>query len=63
LSCYSSAETKTTIGIANLPDEVQAILIRWILPGGSMKTMKKSTTKSGVPAGIRTKHVLNESQK
>jgi hypothetical protein len=61
LSCYSSAETKTTIGIANLPHEVQAISIRWILPGGSRKIMKKSTTKAGVPAEIRTKHLLNES--
>jgi hypothetical protein len=47
---YSSGETKTTIGIANLPAEVQEILIRWILPGRSRKSMKKSTTKAGVPA-------------
>jgi hypothetical protein len=31
LPCYSFGENETIPGIANLPDEVQAILFRWIL--------------------------------
>jgi hypothetical protein len=56
-------ETKTPIHIANLPDEVQAVLIGWILPGGSRKTMRKLTTEAGVPAEIRPEHLFNETQK
>jgi hypothetical protein len=31
LRCYSFEDNETITGIANLPDEVQATLISWIL--------------------------------
>jgi hypothetical protein len=29
-SCYSSGETEVTIGMVNIPGEIQAIQFRWI---------------------------------